>query len=225
MSKLKCLLLCAGLLCVECPAVVQAGEPEIVIDGVVVQESEKTAAQRMIDDAVSFAVGVAEDNSHGYNNKGNGYGPDEYNCIGLVIRAYQHAGVNVRSCNIPVMPERLQEAGFVEITSQVNLQTGEGLVKGDILWYLDGTGKHGHTELYTGNGSVVGARGDTDGVPGDSQGNEIVTAGYSNLGWQKVFRLPDGYAEDPDPITIETMDPDIVVLDLATLQVETEYTE
>ena len=147
----------------------------------------------LIDRAVSFAVGIANDDSHGYNNSGNGWGPDEYNCIGLVMRAYKAAGNDPGVCNIDQMPEYLKSAGFEDVTSKVNLKTGNGAVKGDVFWMLDSTGKHGHTELYAGDGQLAGARGDFDGKTGDSSGNEITVSAYANMNWQKVFRIPGGY--------------------------------
>ena len=84
----------------------------------------------------------------------------------------------------------LDEAGFEDVTAQINLKNGGGALKGDIFWMLQGNGKHGHTEMYYGDGKLVGARGDLDGKAGDSSGNEISVIPYANMGWQKVFRLP-----------------------------------
>ena len=47
--------------------------------------------------------------------------------------------------------------------------------------------------MYIGSGQMVGARGDTDGKPGDSKGDEISVVVYQDLGWQRVFRIPGGY--------------------------------
>ena len=149
----------------------------------------------LIDRAVSWAEGIAADNSHGYNNTGNGWGP-EYNCIGLVMSAYKAAGNDPGMCNIDQMPTYLKTAGFQEVTASVNLTTGAGAVKGDIFWMLDSTGKHGHTELFCGDGKLVGARGNYDGKNGDSSGKEIAVNPYSNMSWQKVFRLPGGYTAE-----------------------------
>ena len=150
----------------------------------------------LIDRAVSWAEGIAADNSHGYNNSGNGWGPDEYNCIGLVMSAYKAAGNDPGMCNIDQMPTYLKAAGFQEVTSQVNLQTGKGAAKGDVFWMLDNTGKHGHTEMFCGDGQLVGARGNYDGKTGDSSGKEIAVNPYSNMSWQRVFRLPGGYTAE-----------------------------
>lgn len=143
----------------------------------------------LVDRATDWAVGIANDNSHGYTN--GDWGP-EYSCISFVMEAYTNAGLDLGKCNIDKLPDRLIDRDFEDVTSEVDLTSGQGLAKGDILWYIN-SDNHGHTEMYIGSGKMVGARGDTDGKPGDSKGDEISVASYSNLGWQRVFRLPDGY--------------------------------
>ncbi len=159
--------------------------------------------QKIIDSACSWAIKIANNNSHGYNNKGDGWGKNgDYNCIGLVMTAFNQAGLNVGSCQIFNMPGRLLSKGFKEITKSVNFKTGAGLKKGDVVFYLDKTGKHGHVELFIGNGKLVGARADYDGRRGDSSGNEIAVIKYMNMGWQRAFRLPVAPtpAPAPDPV-------------------------
>ena len=157
----------------------------------------------LIDRAVDWAVGIANDDSHGYTN--GDWGP-EYSCISLVMEAYTNAGLDLGKCNIGKLPDRLIDRCFEDVTAEVDLTSGQGLAKGDILWYVN-TDKHGHTEMYIGDSKMVGARGDTDGKAGDSQGDEISVVAYSNLGWQQAFRLPDGYSDDTDQETGGTTDP------------------
>ncbi len=150
---------------------------------------EKKTNQQIIDSACAWAVGIANDNSHGYNNAGKGWGP-EYNCIGLVMQAYNQAGLDLGKVSIDKMADRLLAKGFLDCTGSVNFKTGAGLQKGDVLLMLDRTGKHGHTELCLGSGKVVGARNDDDGRPGDGTGHEIAVSAYFNYNWQRCFRLP-----------------------------------
>ena len=146
----------------------------------------------LIDRAVDWAVGIANDNSHGYTN--GKWGP-EYSCISLIMEAFTAAGLDLGKCNIDKLPNRLIDRGFEDVTAEVDLATGQGLAKGDIMWYIN-PDNHGHTEMYIGSGQMVGARGDTDGKPGDSKGDEISVAAYQDLGWQRVFRLPAGYTSE-----------------------------
>lgn len=85
------------------------------------------------------------------------------------------------------MPEALAAIGFTDVTSKVNLSTGQGLQRGDIL-----INRANHTELYIGNGKNVGAHQDKDGRPGDSSGLEVCTNDYYNFPWTHVMRPPVG---------------------------------
>lgn len=150
----------------------------------------------VIDKACSWAVEIANDNSHGYNN--GSWGP-EYSCISLVMSAYTQAGVDLGKCNIDKMPDRLIGRGFADVTSEVDFKTGAGLEKGDVLWLIR-EDKHGHTEMYIGNDQMVGAREDQDGKAGDSSGNEISAIAYQDMGWQRVFRL---IQDDPEEYIVQ----------------------
>lgn len=152
-------------------------------------------AQALVDRAVDYMIGIANDDTHGYIN--GQWGP-EYSCLSLVEMGYITAGLAITKSNIDKMPDNLIEAGFEDCTAEVNLKTGGGLAKGDILWMLDATGKHGHVECYIGDGKLVGARGDTDGKAGDSRGDEISIIAYQNMSWQKVFRLQGAYTGEED---------------------------
>ena len=84
------------------------------------------------------------------------------------------------------------DAGFEDVTSQINLPTGAGLVRGDVL-IKPGS----HTEMSIGNGQLVGASqnehgGVTGGQTGDQTGEEIHVHGYYNYPWQYVLRYPGG---------------------------------
>lgn len=157
----------------------------------------------LIDRAVDWAVGIANDNSHGYTN--GKWGP-EYSCISLIMEAFTAAGLDLGKCNIDKLPDRLIARGFEDVTADVDLATGQGLTKGDILWYIK-PDNHGHTEMYIGSGQMVGARGDTDGKPGDSKGDEISVMVYQDLGWQRVFRIPGGYTNEAEQETEEPAEP------------------
>lgn len=148
---------------------------------------------KIIDNAVSWAVNIANDDSHGYDQTHRD-GPD-YDCSSLICWAYSNAGLNTRPGYTPAtgsMYDVFVDAGFEDVTSQINLSNGSGLVKGDVLL------KPGsHTEMYIGNSQLVGASqnehgGVTGGQTGDQTGEEIHVHGYYNYPWQYVLRYPGG---------------------------------
>ena len=63
-----------------------------------------------------------------------------------------------------------------------------------------------HTEMYIGNGKLIGAHGNSDGRDGDSSGNEISITNYSNKNWDGVLRyVGTGTAEQSStPVTVPT---------------------
>ena len=138
-----------------------------------------------VESAVEWMINLAEDDLHGYS-QANRWGQD-YDCSSAVIEAYQQAGVPVKSYGATYtgnMREAFLKAGFEDVTASVNLNTGAGLISGDVpLNYIS------HTCMYIGNGKVVNARGN-DGHPeaGDQTGNEIRIQPYWNFPWNCILR-------------------------------------
>lgn len=163
------------------------------------------AVDSRIENALQWAVNIANDNSHGYSWDGR-WGPD-YDCSSLVITAFKNSGFKVGSATYTGnMRTVFEEAGFTWIPkSQINLSSSSQLQRGDIL--LD---ESAHTEIYLGNGQNVGAhRGyksqwcshsDSDGKyhrhghyslgeqQGDQDGGEISVDTYYNYPWDGVLR-------------------------------------
>ena len=85
----------------------------------------------IIEKAVNWIIGIANDNTHGYD-QGQRWSPD-YDCSSLVISAWKQAGVNLTCTYTGNMYANMVNKGFSDITSQVNLATGSGLARGDVL--------------------------------------------------------------------------------------------
>lgn len=152
-----------------------------------------------IDKAVEWAINIANDSSHGYD-QGNRWGPD-YDCSSLVISAYEHAGVPVKSKGATYtgnMYKVFTACGFADVTKQVNLSSGSGLKKGDVLLHAKN-----HTEMCISGSQIVGAtiseKGTIYGEDGDQTGNEIRIRNYYNYPWQYVLRYPAGSSDSTLP--------------------------
>ena len=140
--------------------------------------------------AYDWAVSIAGNQKHGYSQQVRWGNPD-YDCSSLVISAYEQAGVPLKSNGATYTGNLRSVAlscGFEDVTKKVNLNTGAGLKKGDILMYHK-SGPIGHTALASGDGRIVHARGQSHGssAPGD-QGSEIAVTAYYRGSWTTVLR-------------------------------------
>lgn len=155
-----------------------------------------------IESAVNWAVGIAADAAHGYDQTSR-WGPD-YDCSSLVISAWEQAGVPVKSSGATYtgnMKNVFLKCGFQNVTSKVTLSTGSGLAYGDVLLH-----EGNHTALYIGDGKIVHASinekgGITGGQTGDQTGGEICTRSYYNYPWQVVLR----YTADGESTSVTTI--------------------
>ena len=150
--------------------------------------------------AVTWAIEIANDPAHGYDQD-NRWGPD-YDCSSLVISAWQQAGVPVKTKGATYtgnMKSVFLSCGFKDVTSKVNLSTGSGMKRGDVLLNIAS-----HTVMHIGNGQVVSAsknenNGYHGGKPGDQSGKEIKLQNYYNFPWDCVLRYTkDSSTTDPD---------------------------
>lgn len=155
--------------------------------------------------AVQWAVKIANDQSHGYSQQ-NRYGPD-YDCSSLAISSYKQAGVPIDTSRVNYTGNMsgLLQYGFKDVTKQVNFNTGNGLVRGDILWWHD-SGTSGHTAIYIGNNQIVHARGQSYGSSktGD-QGTEIAVTPYYRGKWQHCYRYVGGGSASTVPQKVVEM--------------------
>lgn len=141
----------------------------------------------VINNATAWAVNIASDNSHGYDQIGR-WGPD-YDCSSLVISAYEQAGVKVKEAGATYTGN--MRAAFVKCGFEaIPYKKGMTLYKGDVLL----NEKH-HTALYIGNGQIVQASsnekgGIYNGKDGDQTGREIATGRFYEYskGWDYVLR-------------------------------------
>lgn len=159
----------------------------------------------VIDTAILWACGIAEDDTHGYDQT-NRWGVD-YDCSSFIISAYKAAGVPLTCTYTGDMRGDMLRNGFADVTAHVSLSTGAGLQAGDVLL----NNKH-HTAMYIGNGEIVHAsineRGTTTGgTPGDQTGQEISERRYYNYPWDCVMRyaVRGATTADSAPVSARTL--------------------
>lgn len=135
----------------------------------------------------------AKDDSHGYDQDHRWGEKGDYDCSSAVIQAWQNAGVPVKSGATYTgdMKNVFLKNGFVDVTSKVNVATGAGLIRGDVLLNT----VH-HTAMYCGNGKEVEASINEKGTahggkPGDQTGKEFLIRSYRNYPWNCVLRYKE----------------------------------
>lgn len=139
----------------------------------------------------------AADPAHGYDQSRR-WGPD-YDCSSAVISVWELAGVPVKTSGASYtgnMRGVFLRCGFTDVTQTVDLDTGEGLIRGDVL-----LNHQHHTAMYCGGGMEVEASinengGVTGGLSGDQTGREFLVRTYRNYPWDCVLRYTGETAQD-----------------------------
>ena len=133
----------------------------------------------------------AADDSHGYDQQYRWGEYGDFDCSSAVISAWELAGVPVKSSGATYtgnMRGVFLRCGFKDVTRDVELDSGSGLLRGDVLLNYEN-----HCALYCGNGREVEASinelgGITGGQPGDQTGREFLVRSYRNYPWDCVLR-------------------------------------
>lgn len=141
--------------------------------------------------ATSQMEAWAKDSSHGYDQIYRWGEKGDYDCSSAVITAWELAGVPVKSNGASYtgnMYDVFTKLGFKDVTSSIDLSTGSGLQRGDVL-----LNHVKHTAMYCGDGFEVEAsineKGTaTGGTPGDQTGKEFLIRSYRNYPWDCVLR-------------------------------------
>lgn len=155
--------------------------------------------------AVAYIKDIAADNRHGYSQVNRWGSPNtwsDYDCSSLVISAYQAAGVPVKTNGATYtgnMYSVFTKCGFKDVTKDINLATGKGLIAGDVLLnHAD------HTAMMISSSQLAQASIDENGnimggKVGDQTGYEIHTRSYYNYPWNCVLRFPEAV---PKPLPV-----------------------
>ena len=165
------------------------------------------SAGSVIESAISWAVNIANDDSHGYSQTSR-WGPD-YDCSSLVITAFNNAGISTGNATYTGnMISNFEANGFIWVPWS-SIGNSSNLQRGDILLNISY-----HTAIYMGNNQVVEAHARSaadksyDSRPvsqattlqGDQDGQEIRVTNYywySSGGWDGVLRYKDEPVNPP----------------------------
>lgn len=145
----------------------------------------------VIENATAQMEAWAADDSHGYDQQYRWGERGDYDCSAAVIQAWELAGVPVKSSGATYtgnMRGVFLRCGFQDVTGSVDLASGSGLQRGDVLLNIAN-----HTAMYCGAGQEVEASinelgGTTGGQPGDQTGREFLVRPYRNYPWNCVLR-------------------------------------
>lgn len=140
-----------------------------------------------VEGACLWAIDIANDNSHGYDQITRDGGND-FDCSSLVSWAFRENGFDVPwpSPATYTMIDAFTPLGFTWIPGMGN--DSSSLQRGDILLNIND-----HVEIYLGQQQNVGAHinefgGVNNGQPGDQTGNEISVGGYYAYPWDGILR-------------------------------------
>ena len=154
------------------------------------------AVSATIKSAVDWAEEIAADDIHGYSQESR-WGDPNYDCSSFIISAFEEAGISVRDAGATYtgnMKETFIESGFEWIPGTPNV---DDLQPGDVLLRVGY-----HTEMYVGDGKMIGAHSNTDGHDGDSSGGEISVTDYKDKKWDGVLRYVGNSVEKRQNIPV-----------------------
>lgn len=186
---------------------------DLDLDYLVKEEAEEMTSTEK---AIRWMEALAADPSHGYDQKYRWGEKGDYDCSSAVITAWEAAGIHVKSAGATYtgnMRSAFLKCGFKDVTSKVNLSTGSGLKRGDVLLNT----VH-HVAMFCGSGKEVEAsineKGTaTGGKPGDQTGKEILVRAYRNYPWNYVLRYNDS-TETEDTVFLKKGSTGAAVLQL-----------
>ena len=158
-------------------------------------ENSNESGGQVIEKAVTWALDICNDNSHGYSQPRRWSGID-FDCSSFVISAFEQAGVQLKENGANSTSDLKQaclKCGF-EVVEGWDKTTAVGLQKGDIL-----LNEASHTCLYIGDGKVANCSSDR-GHPetGDQDGTEIQVQNFYvyHNGWNCALRYIEVSSEE-----------------------------
>lgn len=173
-------------------------------------ETESDCSDDKMEKAINWAVGIANDDSHGYSQAKRDNGTN-YDCGSLVYYALVHAGIAGETKHAPDSAhfgDALKKLGFTELkfTGEKDLKRGDILVK-----------PSSHVDLYIGDGKEVAAhhaspKGIEDDDPRDTTGKEISVNKFSFSQAEYVYRYSSSSCQaNSNGVTVGKLTPPLIM--------------
>ena len=152
-----------------------------------IPEGQEVAENPKVENAVQWAIGIAEDNCHGYERwwKWQNW---QYDCSGLVNAAFKQAGFNI---NNKYWTQSMREEYTALWFEWISPYDSSKLKRWDIVLKDQWKDGERHTEIYTWNWKFVWARSNKDWKSWDSSWNEIAETSanwLTTFGWNWILR-------------------------------------
>lgn len=149
---------------------------------------EEVDSLTIADAATRWMEALAKDPSHGYDQIYRWGEKGDYDCSSATITAWRTAGIPLTCTYTGNMRKDMINNGFVDVTNQIDLSTGLGLIRGDVL-----LNEVHHVAMYCGDGLEVEASINemgtaTGGQPGDQTGREVLIRNFRNYPWDVILR-------------------------------------
>lgn len=140
---------------------------------------------------LTTASEIAADDSHGY--KMGAMGPDEFDCQGFVKYCLKQNGWDISPWTFKDGRGTAAAVdGLTKMGWTVSRYDESALQAGDVLIWDKPSG--GHVAFCAGDGFVIDAQNDHDGMPGDGGGKEIARRKNTYTDWEYFARPPAGSA-------------------------------
>jgi len=139
---------------------------------------------------IARAKVIANNNKYGYSQTRR---DEEFedDCSSGTVNCLNAGGFNFsKDLRTDTMLKPLLAAGFVDVTKEVNLVTGKGLLPADVCLKPKTKTKNGHVVLILkkDGAEIFQYAGDFDGKRGDSSGKEILIKEFYNSGFKYALR-------------------------------------
>lgn len=148
-----------------------------------------------IEDGIAATLAYAADDSHGYELQCRRYGIGT-DCAGLMI-LYAAAVEGVPLEQYPNF-HTWTEVGVLQARGWTVLPFDYASARRGDIFLRALNDNTGHTVLYLGNGRIVGAENNWDGVRGDSSGAEVTERSYYAYKYNYMIRWEEDIVTDAD---------------------------